>query len=220
MGLLRQVLPTILDTKFKNISVEERDVAKAVASEVTGTFVLGVWDFMLPPLFAINLLKHSRAKEAFTLNFMFTKKLALEAARNILQYGQTKDDTLTQVEKQTSAILSSDQKGIYSEKVRLKQKLEIDLLIDHYQKLLVSEGKTYSDMVKAAYGDRGAFEAFLNRLTSAEKEVNRAALQIVGKNVEAKDFVARMEEAVGHIRDRDLDVLFPLTSGEPNTNTN
>ena len=195
-------------------------MARAVAAEVTGTFVLGVWDFMLPPLFAINMLKHHRAKEAFTLNFMFTKKLALEAARAMLQHGLTKVNSLAQVEKHTSVILSSDQKGIYSEKVRLKQILEIDLLIDHYQKLLVSEGKNYSDMVKAAYGDREVFNTFLNRLTSAEKEVNRAALQTVGKNIEAKDFVARMEKAVSRIRDRDLDNIFPVLAKKPNMNTN
>jgi len=220
MGLLRNILPSVLDTKLKNILAEERDVAKAVASEVTGTFALGVWDFMLPPLFAINLLKHQRTKEAFTLNYLFTKKLALEAARNILQHGLTKNDSLSQVERQTAAILSSDRKGIYSEKVRLKQIQEIGLLIDHYQKLLVSEGKTYSDMVKAAYKDREVFKTFLYRLTSAEKEVNRAALQIVGKNVEAKDFVARMEEAVAYIRDRDLDNIFPLPEEKPNIDTN
>jgi len=220
MGLLKHILPRILDTKFNNILAEEREVAKAVASEVTGTMVVGVWDFMLPPLFAINLLKHQRAKEAFILNYIFTKKLALESARNMLQYGVTKDDCLAQVEMQTSAILSSDRKGIYSEKVRLKQKLEISLLIDHYQKLLVSEGKTYIDMVKAAYGDPDVFSAFLKRLNSAEKEVNRAALQIVGKNIEAKDFVMRMEEAVNRIRDRDLANIFPLPDDQPNRDTN
>ncbi len=219
MGLLKHVLPTILDTKIKNILAEEREVAKAVAAEVTGTYVVGVWDFMLPPLFAINLLKHQRVKEAFILNYLFTKKLALEAARNMLQYGLTKNDCLAQVEKQTSAILSSDRKGVYSEKVRLKQLLEIGLLIDHYQKLLIAEGKAYNDMVKAAYGERDAFSAFLNRLGSAEKEVNRAALQIVGKNVEAKGFVTRMEEAVAYIRDRDLDTIFPLPDEPSSMNT-
>jgi len=220
MGLLKHVLPTILDIKIKNIMAEEREVAKAVAAEVTGTYVVGVWDFMLPPLFAINLLKHQRSKEAFILNYLFTKKLALDAARNMLQYGLKKNDCLAQVEKQTSAILSSDRKGVYSEKVRLKQLLEIGLLIDHYQKLLVSESKTYTDMVKAAYVKRDAFSAFLYRLSSAEKEVNRAALQIVGKNVEAKDFVARMEKAVAHVRDTDLDNIFPLPDEPPSMNTN
>jgi len=220
MGALKNILPTVLDTKVKNILAEERDVARAVSTEVTGTMVVGVWDFVLPPLFAINLLKHHRAKEVFTLNFMFTKKLALEATSNMLKYGLTKDESIVEIEKKTSSILSSDQKGIYSEKVRLKQMQEIHLQIDHYRKLLVSEGKTYSDMVKAAYGDRGAFEAFLNRLTSFEKEVNRAALQLVGKNVEAKDFVARMEEAVALVRDRDLNNIFPLPEEESNTDKN
>ncbi|MDD5397556.1 MAG: NF038143 family protein [Dehalococcoidia bacterium] len=195
---------------MKNILTEEREMAKAVATDVTGTMALGVWDFVLPPLFAINLLKHHRSKEAFTLNFMFTKKLALEAAGNMQQFGLTKINSLAEVEKKTLSILSADQKGVYSEKVRLKQMQEIRLLIDHYQKLLVSEGKTYNDMVKTAYVDRESFDAFLHRLSSAEKEVNRAALQLVGKSAEAKDFVARMEKSVDQIRNRDLDNYFPL----------
>lgn len=210
MSVLRNILPTVLDTKMKNILTEEREMAKAVATDVTGTMALGVWDFVLPPLFAINLLKHHRSKEAFTLNFMFTKKLALEAAGNMQQFGLTKINSLAEVEKKTLSILSADQKGVYSEKVRLKQMQEIRLLIDHYQKLLVSEGKTYNDMVKTAYVDRESFDAFLHRLSSAEKEVNRAALQLVGKSAEAKDFVARMEKSVDQIRNRDLDNYFPL----------
>ncbi|MFA5065545.1 MAG: NF038143 family protein [Dehalococcoidia bacterium] len=210
MSVLRNILPTVLDTKMKNILTEEREMAKAVATDVTGTMALGVWDFVLPPLFAINLLKHHRSKEALTLNFMFTKKLALEAAGNMQQFGLTKINSLAEVEKKTLSILSADQKGVYSEKVRLKQMQEIQLLIDHYQKLLVSEGKTYNDMVKTAYVDRESFDAFLHRLSSAEKEVNRAALQLVGKSAEAKDFVARMEKSVDQIRNRDLDNYFPL----------
>ncbi|MFA5079218.1 MAG: NF038143 family protein, partial [Dehalococcoidia bacterium] len=157
------------------------------------------------------LLRHQRSKEAFTLNCMFTKKLALEAAGNMLRSGLTKDESMAEVEQRTSSILSTDRKGVYSEKVRLKQLLEVRLLIDHYQKLITSEGKTYPDMARSAYGDRASFESFLNRLSAAEKEVNRAALQLAGKNPEAKDFVARMEESVKQVRRRDLDNYFPLS---------
>ena len=211
MGVLREILPTVLDTKTKNIQAEERETARAVANDVNGTMAVGVWDFLLPPLFIINLLRHQRSKEAFTLNFMFTKKLALEAAGNMLRSGLTKDESMAEVEQRTSSILSTDRKGVYSEKVRLKQLLEVRLLIDHYQKLITSEGKTYPDMARSAYGDRASFESFLNRLSAAEKEVNRAALQLAGKNPEAKDFVARMEESVKQVRRRDLDNYFPLS---------
>ena len=203
------MLPTVLDTKINNIYKEERDVARAVSSEVTGILVFGVWDFMLPPLFIINVLKHQRAKEAFALNFMFTKKLALEAARAMLCSGQNREESLAQVDSQTAALLSSDQKGIYSEKIRRKQAQEIGLLIDHYLILLNSEGKTYRDMVLAAYSDRDSYNTFLNRLTLAEKEVNRAALQIVGSNSAAREFVSLMEEAVSRIRANDADNTFP-----------
>jgi len=203
------VLPTILDTKINNIYKEERDVARAVSAEVTGILVFGVWDFMLPPLFIINVLKHQRTKEAFALNFMFTKKLALEAARTMLCSGQTRAESLARVDSQTAALLSSDQKGVYSEKIRLKQAQEIGLLIDHYLILINTEGKTYRDMLLAAYRDRDSYSTFINRLTAAEREVNRAALQAVGRDSSAREFVSRMEEAVSRIRANDTDNTFP-----------
>lgn len=203
------MLPTILDTKINNIYKEERDVARAVSAEVTGILVFGVWDFMLPPLFIINVLKHQRTKEAFALNFMFTKKLALEAARTMLCSGQTRAESLARVDSQTAALLSSDQKGVYSEKIRLKQAQEIGLLIDHYLILINTEGKTYRDMLLAAYRDRDSYSTFINRLTAAEREVNRAALQAVGRDSSAREFVSRMEEAVSRIRANDTDNTFP-----------
>jgi hypothetical protein len=209
MSWWRKVLPTVLDTKINNIYKEEREVAKAVSAEVTGILVLGVWDFMLPPLFIINLLKHQRTKEAFILNFMFTKKLALESARAIICNGQTKEESLAQVDSQTAALLSSDHKGVYSEKIRQKQAQEISLLIDHYLILINSEGKTYRDMVLTAYRDRDPYNTFLIRLTAAEKDVNRVALQTVGGNSAAREFVSRMEEAVSRIRANDTDNMFP-----------
>jgi methyl-accepting chemotaxis protein len=209
MSWWRKVLPTVLDTKINNIYKEERDVAVAISSEVTGILVFGVWDFMLPPLFIINVLKHHRTKEAFALNFLFTKKLALEAARAMCCSGQTREESLAQVDRETAALLRSDQKGIYSERIRQKQAQEISLLIDHYLILINTEDKTYRDMVRAAYRDRDAYNTFIHRLTMAEKEVNRAALQTVGNNNAARDFASSMEEAVSRIRANDTKNTFP-----------
>jgi hypothetical protein len=212
--MLRSILPTVLDTRCSSIYQEERSVTKAVADDVIGTQVVGVWDFMMPPLFFINLFKHRRKKEAFILNLLFTKKLALDAVREMLAGDRDRATALQHAAAATSKILAADSKGVYSEKVRLKQLKEIDLLIGHYHKLVMSGGKTYKEMLKSAYTGRDDYEEFMGQLSRAEKEVNSAALQIAGKNETARGFVARMEKSLEEIRKMDADKYYPAEDVE------
>jgi hypothetical protein len=209
------ILPTVLDTKCSNIYREERSVADAVAADVIGGYTAGVWDFVMPPVLIFNLLKHRRSKEAFILNLLFTKKLALEAARDMVDIDLTREAALQKADEATGKVLETDSKGVYSDKVRQKQLREIELLINHYHRLIMSEGKTYEAMVKGAYPDRQRYLEFVRRLNQAEKEVNHTALGTVGSNDSARLFVDKMEKSVGSIRQLDADRYFPELNGDP-----
>ena len=200
-------LPTILDTKHENILSQERALAKTVASAVIGQTTVTVWDVLIPIVFVFNVLKFKRAREVFTLNFLFTKKLALEGAFMMVKTGQSREDALGQIRDRTSQILASDKKGIYSIKIRQKQMREIELLLDHYFRLLNAEGKDYASMVRQAYRTRQNFAAFLKELEGIEKEVNRAASQTVG-TTSAPDIVSKMEEAAGQVRATQMNTIF------------
>jgi hypothetical protein len=212
--MLRNILPTVLDTKCNNIYQEERSVAKAVAADVIGMQNVGVWDFAMPPVFFMNLFKHRRKKEAFILNLLFTKKLALDAAKEMVANDLTREAALSSAETATNSVLAADNKGVYSDKVRQKQLREIDLLIGHYHILMMAEGKDYESMLRGAYGDRQVYLEFLRQLNRAEKEVNHAALQMVGKNDSAREFVTNMEKSVEEIRRMDADKYFLVEGGE------
>ena len=136
--MMRNILPTVLDTKCNNIYLEERSVAKSVAEDVVGPQSAGVWDFVIPPVFFINLFKHKRKKEAFVLNLLFTKKLALEAARDMVDRDLTREAALAQADAATNSVLAGDSKGVYSDRVRQKQLREIELLVDHYHRLIMT----------------------------------------------------------------------------------
>jgi hypothetical protein len=202
-----KLLPTILDTKHENILAQERALAKAVASAVIGQTPVTVWDVLIPIVFVFNVLKFKRAREIFTLNFLFTKKLALQGAFDMVKKGQSREDALGQIRDQTSQILASDKKGIYSIKIRQKQMREIELLLDHYFRLLNADGKDYVSMVKHAYRSRQDFAAFVKELEGIEKEVNRAASQTAG-TASAPDIVSRMEETAGRLRAAQVETIF------------
>jgi plasmid maintenance system killer protein len=207
-----KLLPTILDTKYENILAQENAVAKAVARSVIGESSVTVWDVLIPIIFIFNVLKFKRAREIFALNFLFTKKLALQGAFDMIKTGQSREDALAQIRNRTSEILASDKKGIYSIKIRQKQMREVELLLDHYYRLLNADGKDYSSMVRNAYLTRKDFIAFAKQLEGIEKEVNRAASQTV-KTASAPDIIIKMEEATARLRAAEAENIFPLSNG-------
>ena len=204
---MRKILPTILDTKHENILSQERSLAKAVASAVIESRPPTVWEITIPILFILNLFRFKRSREIFALNFLFTKKLALEAAFYMIKDGQSKEEAMTRIKEKTKEILASDNKEIYSQKIRQKQLKEMGLLIDHYRKLLEAEDKDYASMMRNAYQTRENYSAFLARLKQAEKEVNTAAQQTV-RATAASDLVLKMEKATERIRAAQAEKIF------------
>lgn len=208
---MRRILPTIFDTKHENILSQERSLAKAVASAVIESRPPTVWEITIPILFILNLFRFKRSREIFTLNFLFTKKLALEAAFDMIKKGQSKEESMALIKDKTGEILASANKGIYSQKIRQRQMKEIELLIDHYRKLLEAEGKDYASMTKNAYQSWEKYAAFLGKLRGAEKEVNRAAQQTV-RTATASDLVSKMETATERIRRAQAEKIFEINS--------
>lgn len=200
-------IPRILDTKYENILAQERSLSKRVARAVIPSPPLTVWEITIPPLFFINFFRLKRARETMALNFLFTKKLALEAAFNIIDKGKRLGEVREELKEKTGSILAADKQGIYSAKIRQKQIQEMELLIEHYLRLLQAEGKEYFTMIKNAYPQKEGYLNFLSHLEQLEKEVYRAALQTV-KSISAKEIAQQMEEATFKIRRAAVEKIF------------
>jgi len=205
---MRGILPTFADTKYNIIRSEERRLAKAVAKKIVKIPEITVWAFMIPFIFVFSFLKYKRTSETFALNFLFTKRLALDAALDIIKEGLQRQDVIVRINDKTRDILASDTQGVYSEKIRMKQMNEINLLLDHYLKLLEAEGKNYKSLVKNAYQTQDNYRTFLQQLTAAEKAVNQAALQTVGKSETAHEIISEMENTTESIRTEEAKIIF------------
>jgi len=205
---MRGILPTFVDTKYSIIHSRERRLAKAVARSIVKMPEITIWAFMIPFIFFFIFIRYKRASETFVLNFLFTKKLALDAALDIIKKGQSRQDVLARIEDRTSDILAADKGGVYSEKIRRQQMNEINLLLDHYLKLLEAEGNSYESLIKNAYQTQDNYEAFLRELTLAEKAVNRTAIQTVGRTEDATELVSEMEKAAERIRTQQAEKIF------------
>ena len=200
-------MSTVLDTKYECILSKERSLAKAVAIAVIKAKPLTVWDVTIPIIFILNFMNFRRNRELFTQNFLFTKKLALEAALDMIEKGQSKEEVIYRVEEQTRRVLASVKEGIYSEEIRQGQMKEISMLVDHYCKLLEAEGKDYPSLVINAYQGHKDYNNFLGQLKGAEKAVSLAAEQTLGTQANA-EIVSRMEEATYRIRTAEAEKIF------------
>jgi hypothetical protein len=124
----------------------------------------------------------------------------------------TPEAALQKADEATCKVLAADTRGIYSDIVRQKQLQEIDLLIKHYHGLIVTEFKSYEKMLRGSYPDRKSYLEFIKKLDQAEREVNHAALNTVGKNDTSRKFVYKMQTSVENTRRLNADKYFPDTN--------
>ena len=196
-----------LKKKYETILARERTLANSIARAVVRPKPIGVWDIMIPMIFILNYLKGKHAKELFIQNYIFTKKLALQAALDMLQGGKSREEVMNAVRDKTKVVLKGGGGGVYSEQIRSKQMKEIAVLMDHYHTLLDTDGKDYDTLVVSAYGDRRTYTEFVKSLETCEKAVLEAARQTLGDQTDSAALI-RLEEATARVRGVEINRIF------------
>jgi hypothetical protein len=200
-------LSVSLKKKYERILARERALANSVARSAVAPRPFGVWDFMIPVVFILNFMKGKQARELFIQNYIFTKQLALEAAFDISKKTLSREEALARIESKTVDLLASEAREIYSNEIRREQMKEIDLLIDHYLKLLGSDGDDYISFVADAYRDGQRYSIFLEQLMAAEKKVSQAAQQTLGDKTDTAA-LSTIEATTARIRMAEVEKIF------------
>ncbi|MHC4458101.1 MAG: NF038143 family protein [Planctomycetota bacterium] len=196
-----------LKKKYDIILARERNLARSVALEAIKPKPFSVWEVMIPIVFILGYMRSKEQREVFSQNVLFTKKLALEAAYDMIQKNTSREAVIDRIKSKTDQLLSSVPANIYSKTIRQEQLKEIDLLIDHYSKVIQAEGEDYSSLVAGAYHNRDEFKAFQTRLKSAEEKVAQAARQTLGGNTDSA-MAARIEQTVDKLRMAEAEKIF------------
>jgi hypothetical protein len=174
-------LPASLRKKFDYIYTYERQIGNSVALRIIQSKPIGVWEFLIPIVFMLHFMRNKQSREVFIQNYLFTKRHALDAALKMQKSSIGKEEALTAVAEKTRALLSAPgTRSVYSELIRWHQMSEIDMLIEHYHKLLMAEGEDYGSLVRNAYDDRPSYLRFHEELVTAEKKVLQAARETLG----------------------------------------
>lgn len=167
------------------------------------------WKILLLPVFVYRIY-HFRKNLHFTRqNLLFTKKLAFEAAKNILQ-GRERAWEIRRIEIQMNEILRKDNQGIYTEEIRHKQLSEIDLLIDHYLQLIIPGRSGYVKALKSVYQTKGKYLDYLNRLHRAEAEIIQASIDSMrrGTKKDRREWFQKIKETAKKIRMAEADEIY------------
>ena len=170
--------------KYEMIIAFERQFAREVTLGVIVQRPLSVWHYLLPGMFIIDFLRRTSAISRYTKYFMFPRQLSVDAARHLLQgYDESaeKSRIAAEIEKWLNSL------HLYSTRLAKAQQYAIDVLIDHYTKLLSAEGGSHLELIEDAYGSREAYEAYVLRLTSAETDIDQAILEIKSSDEKLKD---------------------------------
>jgi len=193
--------------KYDIILGRETNVARLVALKAIKPKPFSVWEVLIPILFILGYMRSKEQREIFAQNLLFTKKTALEAAYNIIKKAHSRESEELRIKKKTDELLRALPDNVYSEAIRQEQLNEINLLIDHYCKLLSADGKDYSELITNTYQDREAYEAFQETLKRAENKVTQAARQTLGGNADSA-MAERIGKTTDAVRAAEIDKIF------------
>jgi hypothetical protein len=196
-----------LKKKHDIILNRETNHARLVALKAIKPKPFSVWEVLIPILFIFGYLKSKEQREVFAQNLLFTKKLALESAYDMMKNDHSRESAVDRILKKTDDLLAALPGNVYSETIRREQLKEIDLLIDHYCRLFDGDGKDFSALVISAYRKREAYADFQEKLTRAEKNVTEAARQTLGGNTDSV-MAARIEETMNAVRMAEVEKIF------------
>ena len=184
----------------------EESFSRSVALGLWMRRPLTAWHFLLPGMFLWDIIKRRRAIQQYSTLFLFPRKLALDAARQMIE-GEDRDGLLSKTEKEIQEWLSAQK--VYSPRILRGHMDQIRVLLDHYSRLQQAEGESYSGLVRNTYGTRENYEGYLARLSAAEGEVDQGLAEIQGGTAESWNRLRAEQVQVALLRQKEVDRIFP-----------
>ena len=184
----------------------EESFSRSVALGLWMRRPLTAWHFLLPGMFLWDIVKRRRAIQQYSTLFLFPRKLALDAARQMIE-GEDRDGLLSRAENKIQEWLSAQK--VYSPRILRGHMEQIRILLDHYSRLLQAEGESYSRLIRNTHGTRENYEGYLARLSAAEGEVDHGLAEIQEGTAESWDRLRAEQAQVAKLRKKEVQRVFP-----------
>ncbi len=183
------------------VLAHEKKFAALLANQVLVKPKLSVWMIFIPFIFIFyfqDFSKYKHQRKEFLSNWLLSRKKALNEAEAAIDEQRTPD---------TKAL--ADQADLKPKVVDKYEQL-LKVMVTHYFSLLKAGGETYSALVRSAYKNRqGEYLFFINQLTEAENNLNKALLPELRKtsqNVGAT--IKKIEKGSAKLRRLEISEIF------------
>ncbi len=181
-----------LDLNRDLILTYERRFAGQVAGKVVDKPVLALWMILIPVFFVFYFFQFKRYKSGlkdFSENFLITRQRTLDAVWEAA-LSKTSADLEKVVELSDIPPEAKDQ-----------YRLWVELLADHYLLLIQASGRTYDELVRAAYKKKSNYLLRMKNLNRVEADLNHAlAPHLPGDEQTIETVIKSMEGSVKELR--------------------
>jgi hypothetical protein len=187
------------------LAVEE-SFARLVALGLWVKRPVTTWHYLIPGMFIFDILRRNQAVSRYSAVFHFPRKVALDAALDILQ-GENREARLFRAEEEIRNWLESLR--LFSESLLRAHREQISVLVEHYSGLLLGEGSAYPSLLRKWYRTRQDYQTYLQRLAAAEQEVDRAVAEAHGHTPEIWARLRAEQAQVEELRRKEIEKVFP-----------
>jgi hypothetical protein len=191
--------------KYGMILAAEESFARLVALGLWVKRPLTPWHYLIPGMFIFDILRRNQAVSRYSAVFIFPRKTALDTALDVIR-GEDRESRISRAEEKTREWLES--LGLDSDSLHHAHRGQTSILVDHYSRLLQSEGSTYFSLLRGGYVTRLDYQAYLQRLGEAEQEVDRAVAEAHGRTPEIWARLRAEQAQVEDLRRKDMEKAF------------
>jgi hypothetical protein len=184
----------------------EESFARLVALGLWVKRPLTTWHYLIPGMFIFDILRRNQAISRYSAVFLFPRKTALDAALDVIR-GEDRESRLSRAEEKIREWLES--LSLYSDSLQHAHRGQVSVLVEHYSRLLQSEGSTYSSLLRGCYVTGLDYQAYLQRLEKAEQEVDRAVAEAHGRTPEIWTRLRAEQAQVEDLRKKETEKVFP-----------
>lgn len=183
----------------------EKETARRVALCIIVKRPVKLWMQLIPGMFVIEYLIRGLEIRKQQRYYIPVRKIAIDEASAFIEDENSVMD-LEGIRERSRAWL--DKEGLYSEKAHQRIIELIDLLIEHYKRVLAASGESFDDLIREVYVNPSEYNDFLRKQTALEKEFIDAVLEGSDIDETLTRIIAERESAVKEQRENDVDRIF------------
>jgi hypothetical protein len=136
---------------------------------------------------------------------MFPRKVALDTALAVTRK-EDKASWNTRMREDIGAWLES--LNLYSSELLLSHVALVELLAEHYLKLLQANGENINLLIEDAYRQRDHFKQFVETITAAENEIDRQVMEKLASNEKVQEKIIAEQQQIAKRRRKIMDEIF------------